>query len=123
MKCRGKRLVTIAAAIGCIVVSVPALGFDTHRTFDAAGANLAASGTPDLSSEKTNEAAARYRVDPLNYDDRWASMFGSAFPISRSVSLFADYQYDQWASRSSGSDTSLSAWENYRLTVGCSVRY
>jgi len=80
-------------------------------------------GTPDLASEKSSEAAARYRVDALNYNDRWASMFGSELAITSSVSLFADYQYDQWASRSTGSDTSFRAWENYRLTVGCMVQY
>jgi hypothetical protein len=120
---RTKRWVTIAAAAGCLVFARPGFAFDTHTAAVRPPTGLAASGTPDLSSDKSNEAAARYRVDPLNYDDRWASMFGSAFPISKSVSLFADYQYDQWAPRSSGADTSFRAWENYRVTVGCTFRY
>ena len=113
----------IAAAIGCIAVSVSAFAFDAQRTMPAAEPHRAPFGITDLSSERNSEAATRYRVDPLNYNDRWASMFGSEFPISNAVSLFADYQYDQWAPRSSGSDTSFRAWENYRVTVGCTVQY
>lgn len=121
-----RRLVTIAVAVWCLVVSFPAFAFDTHCERGAIAAEhpaAAASDTPDLASEKSREAATRYRVDPLNYDDRWASMFGSAFPISKGISLFVDYQYDQWAPRSSGADTSFRAWENYRVTVGCTVKY
>jgi hypothetical protein len=123
VKGRGKRLTVIALAIVCIAAAVPALAFDITRNNVAAEKGRRASGTPDLASEKSNEAATRYRIDPLNYNERWASMFGSAVRVSNRLSLFADYQYDQWASHSSASDTSFRAWENYRVTLGCVVQY
>jgi len=123
---RGKQIAVVAIAIGCVAMSLPAHAFDSHRSRAAAGAirrGAAGNGSRATSREQSNESPTLYNVDPLNYNERWTSMFGSEFPITKRVSLFADYQYDQWAPHSSGRDISFRAWENYRVTFGCSVRY
>lgn len=129
MKCSNKwRFAVAAAVIGCVALAAPSPG----SAFDAEGAgavvraglrSLNRVGEPDLSSGRDAEASARYNVDPLHYNERWTSMFGSELFLSESVSLFADYQYDQWAPSSPGGEKPFRAWENYRVTVGWTVTY
>lgn len=113
--------------IAWLASAAAVFGFDADRAHSIAYEARALRGAgvveTDRAREARTETPSRYAVDPLHYNERWTSMFGSEVSVSDSVSLFVDYQYDQWAPSSAGGESAFRAWENYRVTIGCSVAY
>ena len=105
--------------------AAPADAFDSQLAY---GSRPGVLPPPCLSAAATPsgvvvEEASQYRLDPLYYDKRFTSMFGSELALTDRLSIFADYQYDQWAQRSMSTETAFGAWKNYRVTLGWSFRY